>query len=131
MFTSNFNFTFKNRIFQHQYQKLVKMFVFISWLVSFGVCIHIQYFFDVVRLELIERKSKVEEKNVMWTCFKFWPIKNFPKTISQWEFDYGLFTNLLRIIVACNFFSEFIQTQEVSYLSWQNTYLNLKTVISS
>ena len=29
--------------------------------------------------------------------------KQFPKTISQWEFDYGLFTNLPRIIVACDF----------------------------
>ena len=29
--------------------------------------------------------------------------KNFPKTISQWEFDYGLFTNLPRIFIACDF----------------------------
>ena len=29
--------------------------------------------------------------------------KHFPKTISQWEFDYGLFTNLPRIIVTCDF----------------------------
>ena len=29
--------------------------------------------------------------------------KHFPNTISQWEFHYGLFTNLLRIIVAYNF----------------------------
>ena len=29
--------------------------------------------------------------------------KHFPKTISQWEFDCGLFTNLPRIIVACDF----------------------------
>ena len=28
---------------------------------------------------------------------------HFPKTISQWEFDYGLFTNLPRIIVTCDF----------------------------
>ena len=29
--------------------------------------------------------------------------KHFLKTISQWEFDYDLFTNLLRIIVICDF----------------------------
>ena len=29
--------------------------------------------------------------------------KHFPKTISQWEFDYPLFTNLPRTNVACNF----------------------------
>ena len=32
------------------------------------------------------------------------PNINFPKTINQWEFDYGLFTNLPRIIVACDFY---------------------------
>ena len=31
--------------------------------------------------------------------------KHFPKSISQWEFDYGLFTNLPGIIVACDFSS--------------------------
>ena len=42
----------KNRNFHIQYQKQVKMFVFISYLVSFGVCIHIEYFFDVVSNKL-------------------------------------------------------------------------------
>ena len=46
--------------------------------------------------------------------------KHFPKTISQWEFDYGLFTNLPRIIVA------FIQTQR-RYPTSLDTYPNLKT----
>ena len=48
LFIRSFNFTFKKRFFQHQYQKQVKMF-FISWLVSYAFCIHIQYFFVVVR----------------------------------------------------------------------------------
>ena len=44
-----------------------------------------------------KRRSKVQEKNM--SCehtlnFDQW------KTINQWEFDYGLFTNLPRIIVA-------------------------------
>ena len=43
-----FSFTF----FQHQYQKQVKMFPFNSRLVSHEVCIHIQYFFGVVRNKL-------------------------------------------------------------------------------
>ena len=38
--------------------------------------------------------------------------KHFPKTISQYEFDYGLFTNLPRIIYPSRLFSEFIQTQK-------------------
>ena len=42
----------KYRIFQHQYQKQVKMFVFISRLVFYGFYIKIQYFFDVGRNKL-------------------------------------------------------------------------------
>ena len=48
------------------------LFVFNSWLVSFGVCIYIQYFFGVVRnkfktisvLKLIKRGSVVQENNM-------------------------------------------------------------------
>ena len=29
--------------------------------------------------------------------------KHFPKTIGQWEFDYDFFTNLPKIILACDF----------------------------
>ena len=36
--------------------------------------------------------------------------KHFLKTISKWEFDYGLFTNLPRIVNCL--FSDFIQTQK-------------------
>ena len=52
--------------------------------------------------------------------------KHFSKTISQWEFDSGLFTNLPRIINACDFVHS--NSKEVSYLSWQNKYLNLKSI---
>ena len=45
--------------------------------------------------------------------------KHFPKTLSQWEFDYGLFTNLPKIIDS--------NSEEISYLSWQNKYPNFKT----
>ena len=47
-----FHFSLKKRFFQHQYQKRVKMFVFISSLVSYKVCIHMQYLFGVVRNKL-------------------------------------------------------------------------------
>ena len=63
------NFTFKNRFFQHQYQKQTKMFVFTLWLVSHEVCIYLPYYFSVVRNKLhkyiqIKRRSKVQEKNM-------------------------------------------------------------------
>ena len=46
LFIRSFNFTLKNRFFQHQYKKSES--VFTSCLVSHEVCIHIQYFFGVV-----------------------------------------------------------------------------------
>ena len=65
----------------------------------------------------------------MWTCFKFSPMKNiFRKTISRWEFDYDLLTNLPRTIVAYNFSpSEFFQTEKrcptslikIGVLTWE------------
>ena len=65
--------------YQHQYQKHEKIIAFSSWLVSHYVCIYIKYFFGLVRnklwttgsetlntkyLELIKRRSKVEENNM-------------------------------------------------------------------
>ena len=88
----------------------VCLLIFISvilWFVSFGVCIYIHYFFDVVRnklLELIKRRSKVQEKNMLCEhALNFDQWKTFPKFIGQWEFGYGLFKNLPKIIVACYF----------------------------
>ena len=48
----------------------IYLFIFISvilWLVSFALCIYLQYFFDIVRNklpELIKRRSKVQERNM-------------------------------------------------------------------
>ena len=53
--------------------------------------------------------------------------KHFPKTISQWEFDYGLFTNLPRIIFACNSSPSSFKLRRGILLSRQNTYPNLRT----
>ena len=53
--------------------------------------------------------------------------QHFPKTISQREFDYSLFTNLSRILSPATFLRVHSNSKEVSHLSWQNTYPNLKT----
>ena len=66
----------------------IKMFVFISWLVSFGVCIHMQYFSNVVRNQL-QTVNRVNQKKIKssrkehfrWTCFEFWPMKNMFRKI--------------------------------------------------
>ena len=52
--------------------------------------------------------------------------KHFPKTISQWEFDYGLFTNLPRIIVARDFSPSSFKRYPTS-LDKTRTYPDLKT----
>ena len=61
-----------------------------------------QYIYTRVNKKMIKNSRK---EYVIWICFKFGPTneKHFLKRISQWEFDYGLFTNLSRIIVACDF----------------------------
>ena len=76
----NFNMTLRET------SENVYLFVFISWLVSFGVCIYVQYFFDVVRnkLQTINIYSRVDKKKIkssgkeydVRTGFKFWPMKN-------------------------------------------------------
>ena len=47
-------------------------------------------------------KKRICHKNVLYILTN---EKHSPKAISQWEFDYGLFTNLPKIIVASDFSS--------------------------
>ena len=76
-------------------------------------------------LELIKRRPKVQEQNMPFERgLNFDQWKTFSENYKQWEFDYGLFTNLLRIIVACDFWPT---SEELSYLSWQNTCFNLSS----
>ena len=64
----------------------------------------------------------------MWTCFKFLTNENhFPKTISQWKFDYGLFTNLLTIIVACDFSPSSLKLKRGILPLLTKWYCNFKT----
>ena len=128
------NFTFKNRLFQHQYQKQVKMFVFTVWLVSHEVRIHISYYFSVVRNKLhkyiqIKRTSKVQEKNM-----SFQRALNF----DQWKIfseNYKPMRVLLWLVYKftenCQIYRLFLRvhsrSKKVSYISWHNRYPNLKT----
>ena len=88
-------------------KKQGEILVFISWLVSFGFCIQIKYICDVVRnkhqtINIHFSQSKEDQKfKKRMSCehgLNFDQWKHFPKTICQWEFDYGLFTNFPRII---------------------------------
>ena len=120
MFIQNFNLHLKKPGF-FNINICIKMFVFISWLVFFGVRIHMQYFSNVVRnqLQTVNRanqkkiKSKVQEKNI--SCeralnFDQWKTcseKYEPMRVWLW-LVYKFTENCCRL----GFFSEFIQTQK-------------------
>ena len=114
----------------------IYLFVCLLCLVSFGVCIYIQYFFDVVRNKFQtiiytrfnqEKIKSLRKEYAMWTCFKFWPMKNIFRKIQAnrslamaWE----IYRELLPLATYLRVHSN---SKEVSYLSWQNKYSNLKT----
>ena len=134
MLTRDFNSSLKKR-FSNSNIREKWIFIFISvilWLVSFGVCIYIQYFFDVVRnklSELIKRRSKVQEKNISCErALNFYQRKHFLKTISQWLylwFAYKFTKNYYHF----QLFSGFIRTQKrystslgkIHILTWKTT----------
>ena len=91
----------------------------ISWLVSHEVCIHVQYFFDVVRnkLELlnvlIKRRSKVHEKNMSCertSIFHQW--KTFSENYKPMRVWFWLVYKFTENFCPSWLFSEFIQTQK-------------------
>ena len=69
-------------------------------------------------LELIKGRSNVREH-----AFK----KDFLKTISRWEFDYSFFTNLSRIIIACDFYPSGLTQKSGILPPLINKYPNVKT----
>ena len=106
-----------DRGWSHDLVMPVNIFVFISWLFSHKVFIHIQHFLAVVRKKLqtltIKRRSKVQENNMsceralnfdQWKTFS----ENYkPMRVWLW-FVYKFTENYCRL----RLFSEFIQTQK-------------------
>ena len=80
--------------------------------------------------------SRVNQKKIIssrkeyikWKCFKFWPMKNFFRKILV---DESLILACLQIyqelLLLMTFLRVHSNSKEVSHLSWQNTYPNLKT----
>ena len=105
------------------------MFVFTSWSVSFGVSIHIQYFFNVVRnklqnskfpLELIKRRSKVQEKTI--SCERGLNVdqwKKFSKHYKPMRVWLWLVYKFTKNYCRLQLYSKF-------YLSRENVYPNAK-----
>ena len=114
------------------WKKQVKMLVFISWLVSFGVRIQIQYFCDVVRNKLQKNKYLLElikssrKEYLMWTWFKLWPMKNiFRKLWGNESLTVACVQIYRELLSHATFLRVHWNSEEVSYTSWQNTYPNL------
>ena len=98
------------------------MFVFISWLVYFGICIHMQYFCDVVRNKLqtisiyyseSKEDKKTQEKNMpCQRALNFDQSKRFFKNYKQMRFWLCLAYKFTENYRHLRLFSEFIQTQK-------------------
>ena len=143
---SNFQLCIKNTNFvtTSETSEHVFVFVLISSFVSFGVCIYLQYFFKAMRnqiekklLELIKWRSKVYQNKLSRICaLNFDQWKLLSENISQWEFGYGLFTKLLRLIVVHDF-SPFIKTQKryptsfhkISVLTWRLPVISISHIL--
>ena len=54
--------------------------------------------------------------------------KYYPKNISQWKFCYGLSQIYRELLSLATFLWVYLNSKEVSYLSWQKMYPNLKTI---
>ena len=117
----------KLEIIHKDFQKRVNMFVFISWLVSYEVCIHTQNFFGVVknklqalistrvnqnkikssRKEICIKINKSCERNLNFDQWKTFSENYKPMRVSLW-FVYKFTENYCRLQLS----SEFIQTQK-------------------
>ena len=125
LFIMGFNFTFKYRFFQHQYQNQVHF--GISWL----VCIYTQYFFGVVRNKLQTKEDLKFKKRNCQSCeraLNFDQWKTFSENHKPMRVWLCLVYKFTENYCRLRLFSEFIQTQKrYPYLSWQNTSPNSKT----
>ena len=115
-------FTLKKQVFSTSILETSWWLVFHDWwLVSHEVCIHIQYFFGH------KIKSSTKE-HAMWTCFKFWPMKSiFSKLWTNESLIIACLQIYRELLSLATFLRVHSNSKEVSYLSWQNTYPNLKT----
>ena len=125
----------KNKIFQHQYQREVKVFSlffhFCYFMIGFLWSLYLYKVFlwcgERLNTRANQKKIKSSRKEyAMWTCFKFWPMKNIFRKIQAnrslamaWE----IYRELLPLATYLRVHSN---SKEVSYLSWQNKYSNLK-----
>ena len=134
-FIRSFNFTLKN---QYQYSTSISETsenVCFYFMIGFPWSLYLHTIFlwcgeketsNTKYLQLIKRRSKVQESSCE-RALNFDQWKTFSENYKPMELDYGLFTNYPRLSNLPTFLRVHSNSKEVSYLSWQNTCLNLKT----
>ena len=79
---------------------------------------------------IVYRKKfqRSRKEYVMWTCFEFWPIKNtFRKLWANESLVMACLQIHRELLSVATFLRVHSNSKEVLYLSWRNTYCNLKT----
>ena len=121
IYHKKFWFYIKNQIFSTSISE-TKFMIGGSRLVSHEVYINAQYFFKQKKIKSSRREY------VMWTCFKFWPIKNiFRKLWANESLIMACLQIYRELLSLVTFLRVHSNSKKVSYLSWQNKYPNLKT----
>ena len=123
MLMRNFNSTLKKKRKQnqHQYHRQVTMYV------------SLLLFYDWLSLEFVwtyHISTRDNQKKIKSYCHvnMFRILINeqrFLKTISQWEFDNGLFTNLWTTYCRLRLFSNFVQT-----VKWYLTSIDKRCILT-
>ena len=122
LFIRNFNFPLRSRIFQHQYQEQVKIFLFHDWSpLKFVFICNISLMWWEINsnpnckyiLDLTKRRSKVQEKNMSRdraSNFDQW--KAFSKNHKPMRVWLWLAYKFVKNYCPLRLFSEFTQTQK-------------------
>ena len=89
------------------------------------------YNISLVWWEINSKQKKIKSSRkeyIMWTCFKFWPMKNIFRKLQTNEILIMACLQIYReLLLLATFVPVHSNSEEVSYLSWQSMYPNLKT----
>ena len=79
-------------------------------------------------LELSKKIKSSTKEYVMWTCFKYWPMKRIFQKLKDNGILITIYLQICRELSNLPiFFRVHSNSKEVAYVSYQNTYPNLNT----
>ena len=99
--------------------------VFHDW---FPIKLVVTYNISLVWWETPKEDQSSRKEYAMWMCFKFWPIKNIFRKLKPMRVWLWLVYQIYRELFSlATFLRVHSNSEEISYLSWQNTYPKSKT----